>query len=251
MITRVRLALVAAALLLVSASVGFAQQADTSAAAGRYGFKPVHGAIGFQVGLSRFAAGGDYSKGASPRLSISGSYRYVASPAWGWQVSPYFTWTGYVSTTHMPFDLTTDVHGRPFYTSDGSHYLTQMVGADGQLLRFKAKGANVWHVGFGPGIYRVVVQRDRDVVKDTVSTKLHQGTYLGLTAEVGVEHFLGALKSTSLEYTLGWHMAYAKRDDQFPTGFNAHPQVFEARFGAHYYFDLVPKKKDTLPVRKR
>jgi hypothetical protein len=66
---------------------------------------------------------------------------------------------------------------------------------------------------------------------------------MGATAELGAERFLKSMKSTSLEWTAAWHMAYASTDDKFPAGYNANPQFLELRFGVHYYYDLNPGKK--------
>jgi hypothetical protein len=246
MITRVRLASVAFVLLLVSASVSFAQQSDSTTTP-RTGKLAHRGAIGGQVGASYMYGGGDFSRGAQPRFSFNGSFRYVSSPHWGWQVNPYFTWASYKSgyTSHIP---------RPGHPSDSStvNYLTQIAGANAQLLYVRTKGTWTWHLGAGPAVYRVVLQNHRKVVKDPETFRHHQGTYLGATAEWGTEHFLRSLPNTSLEWTVGWHAAFAKRDDQFPRGYSDSPQVVEFRFGGHYYFDLVPgKKPGATPAPKK
>lgn len=237
MITRVRLASVAFVLLLVSASVSFAQQSDTTSTP-RSGKLPKHGAIGAQVGSSWIYGGGDYGKGSQPRFSFAGSFRYVASHHWGWQINPYFTWAGYVPSKQT---LIPAVTPPPTYVEPD--YLAQIAGANGQLMYLKSRGPWTWHIGAGPALYRVVLQNHRKVVKDPVTYKKHQGTYMGATAELGTEYFLKAMPSTSLEWTVAWHSAFAKRDDQFKSGFNDVPQAVEFRFGGHYYFDLVPKKK--------
>jgi hypothetical protein len=238
MISRVRLASVALLLLLVSASVSFAQQSDTTSSA-RLGLKAHTGAAGAQIGASYMAAGGDYAKGAQSRFSFTGSLRYASSRQWGWQVNPYFTWAAYKSGTASPLYDKAFASAHP--TKD--NYLTQLVGGDAQLLLFRSRGASTWHVGAGPGIYRVVLQDYRKVIKDTTTFALHQGTYVGATAEIGVEHFLKSLTTTSLEWTLAWHSAFAKDAKRFPNGFSDTPQVVELRFGVHYYFDPSPGKK--------
>jgi hypothetical protein len=239
MISRVRLASVAVLLLLSSAAVSSAQQADSTQAAvspARSG----RGAIGFQAGSSWFAADGDYSEGALPRLTFMGSFRHVVSKNWSWQASPYFTWAAYGNSTVMPFP-------DPNFPADETkgQMLLQLVGANAQLQRSGGGPRWRWHVGAGPGAYRVVVQNRRKVLKDPTTKRLHQGTYLAATAEAGIEHFNKKLANTSLELTLASHMAFATRDEQFVEGFNGNPLNLEARFGLHYYFDY--KKKGRKP----
>jgi hypothetical protein len=94
--SRARAASVVALLLLFGAGVAHAQS-DSIATKGAL---PGRGGIGGQIGSSWMLAGGDYSKGSQPRLTFMGHFRYQSSRHWGWQVSPYFTWNGYVS--HEP-----------------------------------------------------------------------------------------------------------------------------------------------------
>lgn len=250
--SRARLAGIAALLLLVSTAVSHAQQADSSAAAAhagsalRSGCRPGRGAIGVQSGTSLIVTGDDYKDGAQPRLTVEASYRYVATRHWRWQVSPYFTWNAYRTGTSVPFaDLRNP-------TDEKDHYLTQIVGGNAQLQRYGGKGNWNWHLGAGPALYRVVLQNRRYVLADPETFRKHQGTYLGYTAEYGVERFLRTLSNTSLEWTLAYHAAFATRDDQFPKGFNSNPGAVELRFGANYYFDFKPEKKPTtLPAHRK
>ena len=241
MITRVRLASVAFVLLLASTSVSFAQQADTTSLL-HTGMKPHTGAIGGQIGESFLIAGGDYAKGATPRFSFSGSFRYLASSRWGWQVDPYFTWAGYNVGTASPL---IDPARPADRTKDA--YLTQILGANAQLMYLHTRHAWTWHVGAGPALYRVVLQNHRYVIKDPITFEKHQGTYLGATAEVGAERFLKNFSTTSLEWTVAWHAAFAKDDARFPGGFSDSPQGIEVRFGGHYYYDLTAQKKPAKP----
>lgn len=240
MIRRVRLAGVAVVLLLVSASVVRAQAPDTTTAK-RGGPRPGRGAVGAQAGTSYFFAEKDYSEGAQPRLSFAGHFRYVINDGWQWQVSPYFTWTAYAVGTKAPF---TDPNF-PAETDKDAH-LTQMVGGNGQLQRTFGGGRTRWHVGAGPAIYRVVVQNHRKVLRDPVSNKRHQGTYLGATAEIGGERFLKTLDNTSLEWAIAYQTAFAK-DDAFGQGYNGSVSAIEFRFGAHYYFDFKKPKAPDMP----
>lgn len=244
MTIRVRLACAAALLLLVSAQASLAQQADTTAAL--HGSLPGRGAIGGQIGGSWIVAEQDYSKGAQPRFSFTGQYDYVISNRWRWQVSPYFTWNAYRVGSSAPF---ADPHNAN--TTRKDFYLTQIVGGNAQIQWVHGKGGTLWHLGVGPAIYRVVVQDDRAVVKDPVTKRLHQGAYLGATAEWGIEHFTKSLPNTSIEWTVAAQSAFAKRDDQFPSGFNSNVIAVEARLGAKYYYDFKKAKKpDAKPASR-
>jgi hypothetical protein len=245
MITRARLASAAMLLLLASASVSFAQAPDSSAA--RSGARPGRGAIGGLVGGSWILAGKDYSDGAQPRFSLAGNFRYVISRRLRWQVTPLFTWSAYRTGSRAPFR---DPNFPLERTKDA--YLTQLVGATGQLQLMGGKSNWNWHLGAGPGVYRVVIQNHRKVLKDPVTKDLHQGAYLCGTAECGVERFMKSLPNTSLEWTVAYHAVLARRDDQFTSGFNAMPQVAEFRFGGNYYFDFKSgKKPGASPAPKR
>ncbi len=248
--SRIRLASVAVLLLLSTASASSAQQADSAATtivaapapvappAPTTGALPGRGSVGGQVGVTSFLAEKDYSQGALPRMSFSGHFRYVINKGLRWQVSPYFTWSAYKVDAPVPF---TDSNFPADRTKD--HFLTQIVGASGQLQFTGGKGAWKYHFGAGPALYRVVVQNRRKVIKDPVTFKLHQGTYLGANAEFGVERFLKGLPNTSLEWTAAYQGAFAKRDDQFPSGFNGSVHAAELRFGAHYYYEFKKPKK--------
>ncbi|MCC6349455.1 MAG: hypothetical protein IT347_07680 [Candidatus Eisenbacteria bacterium] len=245
MIRRVRLAGVAVVALLASASVVRAQAPDTTTAR-REGALPGRGAVGAQAGSSFFLSEGDYSQGAQPRMSFAGHFRYVISDGWQWQVSPYFTWSAYAVGTDAPF-------ADPNFPAetDKDFHLTQIVGASGQIQKVFGRGRTRWHLGAGPAIYRVVVQNHRKVLRDPVTEKRHQGTYLGGTAEIGVERFLKSLPNTSLEWTLAYQAAFAK-DDQFPSGYNGSVGAIELRFGAHYYFEFKkPKAPDLMKAPAR
>jgi len=245
MFRRVRLASAAALVLLACASAGYAQQPDSLTAL-HSGARPGRGAIGGQFGSSWILSGGDYATGAQPRLSFEGSFRYVISPHWRWQVSPYFTWNAYRTGTalnqvdpNFPTDVNKD------------YVLTQMVGGNGQIQVVRGKANWNWHLGAGPALYRVVVQNHRKVLKDDQTYRLHKGAYLGATAEIGVERFLRSLDNTSLEWTLAYQTAFAQRNDQFGSGFNGTPGAVELRFGGHYYFDFkTPTTKAVLPKLK-
>lgn len=240
--TRFRVAGALALALFAMPGTGFAQQADSIATKGPL---PGRGGIGGQIGGSYLVAGGaDYSDGAQPRLSFVGHFRYVISPGWGWQVSPYFTWSGYVSNKDAPFV-------DPNFPGDGlqkEFYLTQLLGASGQLQWFSGTGPTRWHVGLGPAVYRVVIQNHRKVVEDPVSRELHQGLHLGATAEVGYERFLKKLSNTSIEATVALQTAFAKSDNRWVSGWNGNPMFVEVRLGAQYYYDFrKPKPKSTKP----
>lgn len=239
--SRLRLASAIALASLAMASASHAQQADSIATRGPL---PGRGGIGGQIGSSYIVADGDYSEGAQPRFSFIGHFRYVINRSWGWQVSPYFTWNGYVSHVDAPFV-------DPNFPNGGvskQFYLTQVLGAAGQLQWFRGNGRSRWHVGLGPAFYRVVVQNHRKVVEDPFSRELHQGLHLGATAEIGYERFLRRLPNTSIEVTAAWQAAFARSDNRFPSGWNGNPMLAELRAGAHYYYEFrKPKPKSTKP----
>lgn len=243
MISRFRLASVVALVLLATASVSHAQNADSIATKGPI---PGRGGIGGQFGSSYFLTEGDYSDGAQPRFSFIGHFRYVINPHWGWQVSPYFTWNGYVSHVAAPFaDLNFPSEG-----TSKQFYITQIVGAAGQLQFTGGSGRTRWHLGAGPAIYRVVIQNHRKVVKDPVSLELHSGTHLGASAELGAERFLKRLPNTSIELTAAWQAAFAKDDTKFPSGWNGSPMLAELRLGGNYYYDFRRGKAAAKGGRK-
>jgi hypothetical protein len=239
--SRFRLAGVVALALLATASLSHAQSADSVATKGAL---PGRGGIGGQIGSSYIFQEGDYSSGAQPRFSFIGHFRYVISKRWGWQVSPSFTWNGYVSHVNAPFvDL-----NFPTEPQNKEFYLTQVVGAAGEIQYFGGKPQKRWHIGVGPGLYRVVIQNHRKVVKDPVSLELHSTTHLGTTAEFGYERFMHKLPNTSIELTLATSRVFAKDDTKFPSGWNGVPQLVEIRLGAHYYYDFrKAKPKSTKP----
>jgi hypothetical protein len=176
-----------------------------------------------------------------PRMSFAGHFRYVINKGWQWQVSPYFTWSAYSVGTEAPFV-------DPNFPEEGlkkDFHLTQIVGASGQLQKVWMRKTSRWHAGIGPAVYRVVVQNHRKVLKDPVTNRLHQGTYLGATAEFGSERFFKGLPNTSIEWTFAYQAAFPKRDDQFPSGYNSSVNAIEFRLGSHYYFDFrKPKTPD-------
>src|SRR5262245_41396013 len=239
--TRARIASVAAVVWLAAARVGHAQQPDSIAT---HGALPGRGGIGGQIGGTWIYADGDYSDGAQPRFSFIGHFRYVISRHWGWQVSPYFTWNGYVSHAKAPFvDLNFPAQGNA-----KEFYITQILGASAQLQWVGGNARQRWHMGLGPGIYRVVVQNHRKVVKDPFSLELHSGMHLGGSAEFGVERFLKKLPNTSLEVTAAWQAAFAKSDARFPSGWNGNPMLAELRLGGNYYYEFRRPKTALRPT---
>jgi hypothetical protein len=230
-----------ALLLLFGAGTARAQKADSIATKGAI---PGRGAIGGQVGSSWMFAGGDYSSGSQPRLTFMGHFRYQSSTHWGWQVSPYFTWNGYVSHESAPYeDLNFPGEG-----TSKENYLTQFVGVDAQLQWFGGGGRSRWHIGAGPSIYRVIIENHRKVLKDPITLELHSGTHLGGSVEYGYERFLKKLPNTSIEFTTAYHVAFAKSDFRWQAGWNDNPMAIEVRLGAHYYYDFrKPKPKSTKP----
>lgn len=239
MISRVRWVGAALVAMLMAAPACWAADADSSAAKPHSGHLPGRGSVGAQMGGNAFVAGGDYQKGAQPRLVFAGHFRYVVNNALRWQISPYMAWAAYKNDEPVPFP-------DPNYPADATKdkHLTIVAGAATQLQLVRGSDPWRWHVGAGPSLYRVWVENRRKVLKDPETFRLHRGLYLGASAEVGVERFLKALPNTSVEFTLGSHMVFAKRDDQFPRGYSDSPLLVDARIGAHYYYDFKRGKPD-------
>ena len=202
-------------------------------AAGRAG-------IGGLIGGSYFYAADDFSKGALPRWDFSGHWRYSFSDHWRGQMSVGFTWAAYDKNTAAPFaslDFPTQT------TKEG--FITQLVPVSAQLqYRF---GSSKWnyHIGAGPGLYRVLVQDERKVQKDPVTLETHQGTWWGVSGEFGMEHFARTLPNTSFEINAVTHVVFATDDARFPSGFSSMLGAFAIRMGANYYFDTALLKKKT------
>lgn len=199
---------------------------------------PGRGGIGGQFGGSVFLGDGDYSRGARPRLAFAGHYRYVINGGFRWQVAPGFTWTTYSGAQPMPVpdgNFPQDVSKRT--------NMTLLLPVSLQLQYLVRHGPWHYHVGAGPGVYRVWVVNRRQVLVDPVSFRAHRGLYAGASGEVGVERFLKALPSTSLELTVAAHWVFAQRDEQFPVGYNSTLAAGEIRLGGNYYFDLGRLKK--------
>ena len=232
---RFRPASVVAMIALATACAGVAFAADTTPVKGP---APGRAGIGGQIGSSFIFAGGDYADGAQPRLSFAGHFRYQADAHWGWQFSPQFTWNGYVSHANAPFEAQNSVPGN----RTKQKYLTQIAGLGSQLQYFGGSGDTRWHVGFGPGVYRVVVQNNRKVVMDPVTTELHKSAHLGLGAEFGIERLTKRLANTSLEATVALQTVFAGDDTKYASGWNGTPMLVEIRIGAQHYYDFRRSK---------
>jgi hypothetical protein len=245
--SRARVAGVVAILFLLGTGLAQAQQPDSLAPIPTKGALPGRGGIGGQIGSSWIFTGGDYSSGSQPRFTFVGHFRYQSSKHLGWQVSPYFTWNGYVSSVNAPF-VDTNFPGEG---TSKEFYLTQLVGADAQVQWFAGKGRTRSHFGFGPSVYRVIVENHRKVLSDPLSLERHSGGHLGASAEFGYEKFMKKLPNTSIELTAAYHVAFAKSDVRWPSGWNDNPMAIEFRAGAHYYYDFrKPKPKSNKPGLK-
>jgi len=228
---RFRPASVVAMIALATACAGVAFAADTTPVKGP---APGRAGIGGQIGSSYIFAGGDYADGAQPRLSFAGHFRYQIDSHWGWQFSPQFTWNGYVSHVDAPY-LAENSVGNNFTKQ---RYITQIAGLGSQLQYFGGDAGTRWHVGFGPAIYRVVVQNNRKVVRDTLSKELVRGAHLGASAEFGIERMNKRLPNTSLEATVALQTVFAGDDTKYASGWNGTPMLVEVRIGGHYYYDF-------------
>lgn len=197
------------------------------------GMAPGRGAIGGQVGGSLFWADADYSEGAQARFAFSGHYRYVVNHWLRWQVSPGFTWSGYsgaipapVPDGHYPYDVTKHTN------------LVLLLPISFQMQYLHQVGKWHYHLGAGPGVYRVWIENRRLVLLDPVTFVKHRKLHPGVTGEIGVERFLKQLPSTSVEATVATHWVFAQDDQDYPSGYNSFLAVTELRIGANYYFDM-------------
>jgi hypothetical protein len=207
------------------------------------GATPGRGGVGGLLGASSIYMAEDYSKGALPRFDFAGQFRYVMSRSFRLQISPGLTWAAYSKTEPPPF---TDIKNPGDLTKE--RYLTLLVPVSTQLQLTFGRSPWHYHLGAGPGVYRVWVENHRKVLVDPQTFRLHRGTYLGFSAEMGVERFLKALPNTSVEVSAVHHYVMATRDDQFPTGWNSSLGAVALRVGTNYYFDLKRPKKEELPL---
>ena len=196
------------------------------------------GAIGGQLGGSTFWADGDYSEGAKPRLAFSGHFRYVINNRLRWQVSPGFTWSGYSGAIPMPVP---DGHF-PGQTAKRTN-LTLLLPMTFEMQYLLHRGKWHYHVGVGPGAYRVWIENQRILLIDPVSFVKHRALHAGVSGEIGVERFLKALPSTSVEACVATHWVFAQRDADYPSGYNSFLAATEFRIGASYYFDMSRLKR--------
>lgn len=208
---------------------------------------PMHlvkrGSFGGQMGWGNFFADGDYTKrreangefGSSDtrsRPAFSATFRYQMSPWLRWQIAPGYQWVGYQDDSPIPF---TDRNNPGDTTKE--KVLTQLLPASFQLQYTRLRGRWLYHLGAGPGLYRVWVQNRRKVLADPVSLKRHVGWYPGVSGEIGAARHLQSLPSVSLEASLDAHWAFSTREEQFPSGFNAHVLAMGLKVGANYHFD--------------
>jgi hypothetical protein len=246
---RVRWAGVAFAMLLAAPCLAAGSAPDSTKV--RTGAIPGRGGVGGLLGGSLFYAADDFSKGALPRFSFDAHYRYVFSSRVRAQASPGFTWAAYSKKEPPPFV-------DPAFPTDQTkeNYLALLVPISAQLQLTMGKRPWLYYLGAGPGLYRVWVQDHRKVLRDPDpgSLELHRGLFWGFTAEVGVERFLKALPSTSVEVALASHYVFSEDTQKFPSGWNSKIGVMALRVGANYYFDLKKPKKSSevqLPIGAR
>jgi len=244
MIPRVRWVSVAVMALLTVASACLAADGEPAYKAGK-------GGVGGQVGGSYFGFDRlfgsewfrDYSDGAQPRFSFAGQFRYVRSLHWRLQLSPGFTWTAYKTSTPIPF---TDPVHPDIQVKDDMVALLAPISLQAQYV--VRRGQWFYHVGAGPGLYRVWVENHRKVLKDPGTFRLHRGLYPGGTFEIGAERFLKAITTTSIELSWTNHLVFAQRPEQFPNGFDSNLMAMEWRVGVNYYFDPLREKSAGLEI---
>ena len=241
---RLRVSAVSGALLALLAASSACLAADPT-------YPPRRGAIGGLMGLGRVLADADYSNRRLPsgefgsrdaltRMAFAANLRYVVSPWLRWQVSPGFLWAGYDHTSPMPFPDPNN----PEDTSK-EEVLTLMLPISAQVQLTQMRGRWLYHVGAGPGVYRVWVENRRKVLKDPFTKVKHSGFYPGVSGQLGAERFLTSLQSTAIEASAAGHWAFADRPEQFPSGFNSAILGIEVRVGVNYYFNVggAPKPK--------
>jgi hypothetical protein len=207
---------------------------------------PGRAGLGGLLGGSWFYASEDFGRGALPRFDITGQFRYQIGSRWRFQVSPGFTWSAYNKFEPPPF---TDVA----YPADRTkeHYLVQLTPISTELQWVRRGRVWTHHFGAGPGLYRIVVQNHRKYLKDPTTFRVHRGVYLGATAEYGVERYFKSLPNTSVEVNLANHWINARRNDQFPNGWNSWIGAVALRVGVNYYFDVTRlKPKEQIPLPK-
>ncbi len=249
MIPRTLWSSIAAAALLTAASTCLAQDAPAPPATpaatppavtapSAMGAVPGTGSMGGMTGASMFYAADDYSAGAQPRMAFSAAFRYTMKPWLRWQVSPGFAWAAYTNTEPVPFI-------DPAYPTDTTkdRYLTLLLPVSAQVQLLAHRGQWLYHLGAGPGVYRVWLENHRKVVKDPVSLRYHRGLYPGATVELGAERYLRSLPSVSVEFATTSHYVLATKDEDFPSGYNSAVGVVELRVGVNYHFNLANKPK--------
>ncbi len=112
------------------------------------------------------------------------------------------------------------------------------------------RGRWYYHVGAGPGIYRVMVENHRKVLKDPdpASLRLHRNVFAGAAFELGAERFLKSISTVSVELSWTSHLIFAQKDDIFPSGFNSNLMATEVRVGINYYFDPLKQRTPGIPI---
>jgi hypothetical protein len=238
---------VAVAAVLTAASACLAQEltpppapAPAAKPAVVMGAVPRTGSIGGMFGASAFYASGDYVKGAQPRMAFNASFRYTVTPWLRWQFSPGFAWAAYSHDEPAPFI-------DPAYPDqkDKEDHLTLVLPVTFQLHLLKPSGQWLYHVGGGPGLYRVWLENHRKVVKDPVTLEIHRQVYPGFSVEVGAAKYLKSLPAVSVEGAVTSHYVFSEDKKMFPSGYNTAVGVVEVRVGANYHFSLVAKPKKT------
>jgi len=206
---------------------------------------PGRAGVGGYVGGSWYVGSGDYWEGSLPRFSFAGSFRYQINSKFRFQVSPGFTWNGYSKHKAPPF---IDPADPTDVTKE--NYIVQLVPISTQIQITRRGKTWTQHLGIGPGLYRVLVQHNREDLLDPATFRVHRGMYLGATIEYGAEKYFKGLQNTSLEFNVANHWVNAVRNDQFPSGWNDWLGALTAHIGVNYYFDLVklkPKEETPLP----
>src|SRR5262245_18339059 len=165
MILRARWMGIVVAMLLTFPCLGAHAATDSTAVRG--GSSPGRGGVGGVLGGTLFVSSEDFSTGALPRFSFDGHWRYQMNTRVRIQVGVAFTWAAYSKDELTPF---TD----PAFSSetDKEGYLAHLLPVIAHAQWTFGKRPWGYYNGAGPGLYRVMVQHERKVLRDPDPTSL-------------------------------------------------------------------------------
>ena len=183
----------------------------------------------------------DYSKYAQVRMSFSANWRYNLSRSLALADQPRTSSGPGYSKHSNPAPFQDPNFPADPYKDD---YLTLVLPISAQIQWVHRGRSLVWHLGAGPGAYRVWVENHRKVVPDPVTFDHHKGIYWGGSAELGFEHFFKSLPTTSSEVTLDSTTSTPSATISSPPGSTAPDWRSGLRVGANYYFEPEAEAQD-------